>query len=51
MRHWEKLSKPELIKACKDKGYDTGGDTDTLVARLKSRGKREPPAKPEPETE
>jgi len=60
MRHWEKLSKPELIQACKDKGFDTRGDTGKLIARL--RGKPEPPAEPaaaadqpaeptEPETE
>lgn len=49
MRHWEKLSKPELIQACKDRGYDTGGDTEELVARLRNRG--EPPAEPEPEPE
>lgn len=51
MRHWEKLSKPELIQACKDYGFDTEGDTDTLIARLKRRSQPEPPAEPEAEPE
>jgi len=50
MRHFEKYSKQDLIRACEEKGLDTGGDIENLIARLKSRHSvKKPKATPEPE--
>ena len=49
MRHFEKYQKQDLINACKEKGLDTGGDIEILIARFESRHDIKPPAAtPEP---